>query len=124
MVVKKQTILIVGVLIMSIIVSACSVREAPQEMPPEIHEFAQCLSDNGATMYGTEWCSYCNEQKSLFGDAFSNINYVDCDQNKQACNQAGVRGYPTWVINEESLPGVRSFSDLSQRTSCTIATNA
>ena len=39
--------------------------------------FAQCLTDNGAVMYGTYWCSYCNAQKGDFGDAFIYFNGKD-----------------------------------------------
>ena len=25
----------------------------------ELDNFAQCLTDNGVKMYGTDWCSHC-----------------------------------------------------------------
>ena len=46
----------------------------------EYDGFAQCLTDAGATMYGTEWCHICKDQKELFGASFKNINFVDCDR--------------------------------------------
>ena len=67
--------------------------------------FAQCLADKSVTMYGTEWCSHCKNQKKLFGSSFQYINYVDCDKNQQECSSAGVQGYPTWKINGQNYPG-------------------
>ena len=58
---------------------------------PAIAELASCLTTNGATFYGTEWCPHCKDQKKLFGEALAKVNYVDCDANKMACTNAGVK---------------------------------
>ncbi len=83
-------------------------------------DFAKCLTENNATMYGTDWCSYCKKQKDLFGDSFKNINFVDCDKNREECLIAGVQGYPTWKINEENYPGLQSLEKLSNLTECSL----
>ena len=42
-------------------------------------------------MYGTNWCTHCSDQKALFGKkSFAEINFVDCDQEKNKCGMAGV----------------------------------
>jgi hypothetical protein len=84
----------------------------------KIDEFAQCLTDAGAVMYGTTWCSHCQEQKKLFGKSFKNIDFVDCDKDSDKCSLAGVQGYPTWVINGESFPGKQSLNALGIYTGC------
>lgn len=33
-------------------------------------DFAKCLTEKGAKMYGTSWCGHCKNQKALFGDSF------------------------------------------------------
>ena len=76
--------------------------------------FAQCLAEKKLTMYGAYWCPHCQNQKELFGASFQYINYVDCDRNPNACSEAGIKGYPTWVINGQSYPGVQSISKLIQ----------
>ncbi|MBU1246094.1 MAG: hypothetical protein ABIJ20_01870 [Nanoarchaeota archaeon] len=81
-------------------------------------QLARCLTQNGATMYGTEWCSHCKDQKELFGDSFQYVNYVDCDQDKTSCSNAGITDYPTWVINNEKYPGVQQLSKLKELTNC------
>lgn len=78
--------------------------------------FAEYLTEQGAIMYGTEWCSHCKNQKALFGDSFRYINYVDCDINREVCVDAGVQGFPTWEINGELYSGEQSLERLSQLT--------
>lgn len=86
----------------------------------EMDSFAQCLTENGLKMYGTDWCSHCQNQKKLFGKSFKFIDYIDCDRNKYLCLNNGVRGYPTWKINGESYSGEQSLERLSQLSGCEI----
>jgi len=79
-------------------------------------EFAQYLTEQGAKMYGTDWCGYCKEQKKLFGDSFQYIDYVNCDKNRQECSNAGIGGYPTWKINGENYSGLQSLEQLASLT--------
>jgi len=87
---------------------------------PKYSKFAKCLTENGATMYGTSWCHFCQNQKALFGRAFEEINYKDCDINKGECNEAGVGGYPTWRVNDENYAGLQSLERLSILTGCSL----
>lgn len=82
--------------------------------------FAQCLTDAGVKMYGTEWCSHCQNQKKLFGSSFDLIDYIDCDKNKETCLIEGIQGYPTWKLNGESYPGEQSFESLAEISGCKL----
>jgi glutaredoxin len=82
--------------------------------------FALCLFEKDATMYGTEWCSHCKNQKSLFGSAFKHVNYVDCDIDRDECLRAGVNGYPTWIINGKPYEGEQPLDRLSRLTGCEL----
>ncbi len=86
----------------------------------KMDSFAQCIADSGAVMYGTSWCSYCQSQKKDFGKSFKNINFVDCDRNYEECILAGVKNYPTWIIDEEIYTGKQSFNTLSRLTGCEL----
>jgi len=79
---------------------------------------AKCLTEKEVIMYGVEWCGYCNNQKSAFGDAFQYVTFVDCDKDKKRCAEAGIRGYPTWVINGEASPGGKSLDQLASLAGC------
>ena len=79
-------------------------------------DFAKCLTDEGMTMYGTDWCSACSKQKEMFGDSFDYIDYVNCDFND--CSL--VKGYPTWMKDGEPAGdmGTKTFDVLSELTGC------
>ncbi len=116
---KKNNV--VGIIVVGIIVLfvAFSLMKPAAEQG-QFDAFAQCLADNGAVMYGTEWCSHCKDQKALFGDSFAKVNYVDCDENMQKCLDAGVEGYPTWVIAGENYAGTQSLSKLAEVSGCAL----
>ena len=82
--------------------------------------FAQCITTAGLKMYGTEWCSFCKQQKAIFGDSFKDVDYIDCDKNKELCTTEEIRGYPTWKINGESYPSVQSLEKLAQLSGCDL----
>ena len=42
------------------------------------------------------------------------LNYIDCDKNRNECSIAGITGYPTWNINEQNYPGEQSIERLAQ----------
>jgi len=90
----------------------------PRPDPQE--SFAQCLTEKGAVMYGTDWCGHCQAQKRMFGDSFKEVTFVNCDYSK-ACAAANITGYPTWVFADGSrLEGQVSLETLAQKTGCTI----
>ena len=93
--------------------------------PPEA-ELALHLSQSGAVMYGAYWCPHCNDQKALFGDAVALVPYVECDpegENAQPdrCQAENIQGYPTWIIDGQAYPGVRSLAELADYSDYTGA---
>lgn len=95
------------------VLSGCSV-----EPKKNYDNFAQCLKEKSATLYGTEWCSNCKNQKEKFGESFEFVDYVDCDIEKELCINAGIKGYPTWIINGEKYPGEMEIYELAGLTKC------
>jgi glutaredoxin len=88
----------------------------------KLDSFAACLTQKGATMYGTEWCSHCKNQKALFGRSFKQINFVDCDKEKDTCLIAEITGYPTWVFaDKSSLSGTQTLEILARKTGCQLS---
>lgn len=80
---------------------------------------AQHLATTGSTMYGAYWCPHCADQKAMFGDAVDQLPYVECaDDGENAqpdlCRAKGIQAYPTWEINGQLYPGVKSLEDLAQ----------
>jgi len=83
--------------------------------------FSQCLTEKGAVFYGTSWCSHCNAQKEMFGSSLKYVNFVDCDEEREACMAAGIQGYPTWQINGgNDMMGTQQLSSLAKATGCEL----
>lgn len=112
--------IIIGVIV--IIAIAAAVMSMNQEPlgPGPYDDFAQCLTSEGAVMYGTDSCTYCKAQKADFGNSFQYINYVNCDFDSGACDAAGVRGFPTWTYELAKLEGKQSLNYLSDLTGCPL----
>ena len=92
----------------------------PKGEAGQYDEFAQCLTEKGAVMYGTDWCPYCKNQKAMFGASFKNIDYVNCDFSKAECDKNGVTGYPTWKVGGQSFSGVQPLTKLGSLAGCEI----
>lgn len=96
------------------------------QTPAGAEELAECMTENGATMYGAWWCPHCEAQKELFGKAFDNIHYVECSPGgtrtmSQECQDAGIEGYPTWEFADGSrLGGERTLQELAEKTGCEL----
>ena len=113
---KKLSLILIWV--MSLGLSACTSWPYTQDT---LETFASCLTEQNVTMYGTDWCKYCTAQKSSFGNAFENVNYVDCDEDPQACALVGVQSYPTWTFADGSqIAGVQELTVLADKTSCEL----
>lgn len=89
-----------------------------QSGPAEI-ALARHLTAIGAKEYGAYWCPHCHEQKLLFGaEANKLLNYIECDpkgQNSQTqlCQEAGIKGFPSWGIKGQLYEGVQPLSKLA-----------
>lgn len=83
-------------------------------------EFAKCLSEKGAVMYGAYWCSHCQAQKADFGDSFQYVSYVECSEYPDECTEKGIQGFPTWIINGGKYEGVQQLSRLAALTGCEL----
>ncbi len=97
---------------------------AGQELIP----FAQCLAGKNVTMYGTYWCPHCKNDKAKFGEAFQYVPYVECTVDIKKCQDAGVRGYPTWILPDgkklEGEQGIDGFTTLSKESGCPLTVSS
>ena len=100
-----------------VFLAGCTSTDNAQNTP-----LAECLTSKWATMYGTNRCSHCQNQKDLFGyEAFAKINFVDCDKEKNTCALAGVQWYPTWGFADGSkLEGTQTFEALAAKAGCSV----
>lgn len=92
--------------------------------PGEYDELAKCLTEKGAKMYGTYWCSHCKVQKQMFGDSWQYVDYIECSLpagqgQTEECEEAGIEGYPTWEFEDgERLSGEVALEELAEKSGC------
>lgn len=89
-------------------------------------KLAQCLTKNGVKFYGAFWCSHCQKQKKLFGQAVKELPYVECSTpngkaQTSVCIDAGITSYPTWKFPDGSEQlGEMTLEELSTKTNCPL----
>ncbi len=88
--------------------------------PGDYDNFAKCLSEKGAVIYGNDFCQYTNKQLNFFGKSKKYLNYVKCFDNKQLCDEKNIMVTPTWEINGKMYEQVQSFDVLSALTGCEV----
>jgi hypothetical protein len=115
-------ILLAGILAIAIIAAFAILSLSPGKYD----DFARCINERGATMYGSVHCPHCLEQKELFGKSWAYAGYVECyvegaPGQAQACDDAGITAYPTWVFADGSRKlGMLTFWELSEKTGCPL----
>lgn len=94
----------------------------PAVEDPYARALALHLSERGAKMYGASWCPHCIEQKEMFGASARRVPYVECSTGGQgsrqagACQAAGIRLYPTWIIGGQRFQEVLTLPRLAELT--------
>ncbi len=92
-----------------------------KDKPHPYDPFAQCLAEKGLVMYGVDWCPNCQNQKKMFGKAFDNLPYVNCDFERVECQRKKIDKYPTWYLDGKVFDiGVKSFPELAEATGCVV----
>lgn len=106
--------LLFGLIIVLLFLAGCSNDSRQHD------EFAKCLTEKGAVMYGTYWCSHCNAQKRDFGQSFQFISYIDCSVYKKMCIDNEIDAFPTWTANGVKYEGKQKLEKLSELTNCRL----
>ncbi|NEQ31178.1 MAG: thioredoxin [Leptolyngbya sp. SIO4C5] len=107
------------VVIGSLLVSCSQLSPSASESLSFEAQLANHLTAEGDKMYGAYWCPHCADQKERFGDAVDRVPYIECDPSGEAaqpevCQAKELEGYPTWEINGQLYPGVRSLEELAE----------
>ncbi len=94
--------------------------------PGELDDFALCLKDKGLKFYGAFWCPHCQNQKKMFGRSERMLPYIECStpdgkNQLQFCNDAGIKGYPTWEYPDGSRDeGEIPLDRLAEKSGCQL----
>ncbi len=94
--------------------------------PGKLDDFAKCLTEKGAIMYGAYWCPHCQEQKALFGKSWNFVNYVECSLpnaagQTQECLEKEIKSYPVWEFSDENrVSSALGLEQLAGFTGCQL----
>ena len=87
----------------------------------DLNVFAACLTEKGVKMYGASWCPHCQQQKDMFGTAFSHVDYIECGNGNAECTAAGIKNLPTWKFADgTSVVGTQQLNTLAKKSGCEI----
>ena len=112
---NKKIILISIISIVAVLVIAgIGVGFVNANKPGPADDFAKCLRDKGAIMYGASFCQYSHVQKGMFGNSFKYVDYRDFSKD------SNVKITPTWLINGAYYQNVQTFDRLSALTGCSL----
>lgn len=118
---KKILITLIIILIVLIAFLIWGGAKNIEKANPAMDFFAQCLASKNITMYGAKWCSHCQQQKADFGASFKYVPYLECSENAQKCLDAGIQGYPTWILTDgRKLQGYLELEKLAEESGCEL----
>jgi hypothetical protein len=110
-----KKIVILSIIIVFLVISVgLTVNFATASKPGQLDDFAKCLSENGAVMYGASFCQYSHGQKGMFGNSFKYVNYKDFSED------SNVKVTPTWMINGAYYQNVQTFDRLAYLSGCQL----
>ncbi len=124
------TAIIVGALVGIFYFTGNSGSGAASKDTQGLAALATCLTERGAKFYGSFTCSHCQAQKRDFGDAAKMLPYVECTTpdgrgQTQACADAQITAYPTWVFSSgEQVVGRVALAGLAEATDCPVPAQA
>src|SRR3989344_6167124 len=110
----------VGAIVVVLFVGAAVAYSLSKREPAkDLSAFAKCLAEREVTMYGASWCSHCQNQKAMFGNAFKYVKYVECTEDIKLCTEKNIQGFPTWIFpNGTKLVGEQSLLKLATESGC------
>jgi hypothetical protein len=81
-------------------------------------EIAECIGKN-SVLYIQTGCIHCENQLAMFGNNKDKLNIYNCmDDNWETCREKGLKGTPTWEINNQFYVGKQSIEKLKELTNC------
>jgi len=114
---KRDTIIVSIALIIVLVIFGVSYITKAKTIPNVVadDELINCIASK-SKVYVSATCPHCANQKEILGDYIASFEIIECLSNPLACQ--GIQGVPTWEINGERYPGVKSIAQLKQLAGC------
>lgn len=112
---KKLIYISISSVIIVLIVAGFAYSFVQSNKPSYLDDFAKCLTEKGAVMYGAQFCQYTHGQKGMFGNSIKFVDYRDFTEDNN------IRITPTWKINGQYYENAQSLDRLASITGCAIS---
>lgn len=112
---KKILVISIVSVIVVLIAAGIGYSYINSKKPGPLDDFAQCLTDKGAVMYGASWCKYTDGQKAMFGNSIRFIDYRDYSEKPE------VKITPTWFIDGQKYENAQSLDKLALVSGCSLS---
>jgi len=77
----------------------------------------QCISNNSILIV-SKTCGHCADQKRMLEPYLNYFTILYIDENPDLWETYDLIGVPTWIIDENTYPGVQQISKLKNLTGC------
>ena len=124
---KTIAVIIAIILVIAGFVVAIKFNIIPEKKYGPYDSFIICLKSSDAKMYGDYTSRESLMQMGLFKESLELFEksgiYTECNPygpnpNLKKCQEAGMRTYPTWIINNKRYEGIQGLNKLSESTGC------
>jgi len=111
---KKLVFVSISSILIVLIVAGFGYSFIQSNKPGILDDFAKCLTEKGAVMYGATFCQYSHAQKGMFGSSSQFLEIKDFTKDEN------VKKTPTWLITGNYYENVQSLDRLASLTGCTL----
>jgi len=111
----KEIMFMVGLIVVVVLVITTIIYSKPTVDLDE--KTMQCIADNSKLIV-SKTCGHCANQKNILGEYLDKFDLLYVDENPGLWEEYNLKGVPTWVISENTYPGVQSIDKLKELTGC------
>jgi len=111
---KKILIYSISSIFIVLIAFAFGFNFVQSNKPGFLDDFAKCLTEKGAVMYGASFCRYTHAQEGMFGNS---VKFID---TRDFTEDTNIKLTPTWKITGKYYENVQSLDRLASLTGCKI----
>jgi len=121
----KTWISIIGTLIILIVLTYSLVKMVsnksntlePFDETKISEEEIKCVANN-SVLYVSKTCKVCKKQKEILDDYIDEFTIIECTKKENLEKCLEIKGVPTWKINNEYYPGLKTLNKLKTLTNC------
>ena len=77
----------------------------------------KCIAEKSQIVV-SKTCSACAYQKEILGGYAEYFELIDFSEHPEIIEQYSITGVPTWIINNQAYPKVKSIEQLKELTGC------